>query len=419
MIPILEQTPAELRDWFVQHGLPAYRAGQVRKWLFQKRAAGFEEMTDLPAKLREQLAAEFQTFSTTVVKHHKAADGAEKLLLQLHDGERIECVLLRDDKGHCTACISTQIGCAMGCVFCATGLDGVVRNLTRGEIVEQILHIQRLLKGPAWRCKNTPRLAPASTPGGKTQTGVECSDPAWTPGLNKSSPESTQNQLESTERLSHIVVMGMGEPLLNLDALMPALADAAGRDGLGIGARRITISTVGIPAGIRRLARGAEKGSGPICRNGPEGAAHKLDLTPFPPYHLAVSLHAADNELRNRLVPANRGFGVAAILAAADEYFELTGRRVTFEYVLLSGVNDRPEHARRLAALLRGRPALVNLIPYNPVPGLPYRKPSSAATARFVDVLTQGGLNVAIRHRKGDRIGAACGQLRRGVVDSG
>ncbi len=345
MVPILEQSPAELRDWFVRHGLPAYRAGQVRKWLFQKRAAGFEEMTDLPAKLREQLAAEFQTFSTTVAEHHKAADGAEKLLLQLHDAERIECVLLRDDKGHCTACISTQVGCAMGCVFCATGLDGMVRNLTRGEIVEQILHVQRLL-------------------------GAE-------------------------ERLSHIVVMGMGEPLLNLDALMLALDEVAGRDGLGIGARRITISTVGLPAGIRRLARDN-------CQ-----------------YHLAVSLHAADDELRNELVPANRGFGVAAILAAADEYFELTGRRVTFEYVLLSGVNDRPEQARRLVALLRGRPALVNLIPYNPVPGLPYRKPSSAATARFVDVLTQGGLNVAIRHRKGDRIGAACGQLRRGVVDSG
>lgn len=362
MVPILEQSPAELRDWFVQHGLPAYRAGQVRKWLFQKRAAGFEEMTDLPAKLREQLAAEFQPFSTTVAKHHKAADGAEKLLLQLHDAERIECVLLRDDKEHCAACISTQVGCAMGCVFCATGLDGMVRNLTRGEIVEQILHIQRALKG----------------------SGVF---------VTRFGDDRTSNKRLPTplmrERLSHIVVMGMGEPLLNLDALLPALAEVAGRDGLGIGARRITISTVGLPAGIRRLARDN-------CQ-----------------YHLAVSLHAADDELRNELVPANRGFGVAAILAAADEYFELTGRRVTFEYVLLSGVNDRPEHARRLVALLRGRPALVNLIPYNPVPGLPYRKPSSAATARFVDVLTQGGLNVAIRHRKGDRIGAACGQLRR------
>ena len=195
-------------------------------------------------------------------------------------------------------------------------------------------------------------------------------------------------------RLSHVVVMGMGEPLLNLDALLPALAAAADRDGLGIGARRITISTVGLPEGIRRLAR-------ENCQ-----------------YHLAVSLHAANDALRNEIVPANRGFGIAAILAAADEYFEQTGRRVTFEYVLLSGVNDRPEHAGELVKLLRGRPALVNLIPYNPVPGLPYRTPPSSVTARFVEILTQGGLNVNIRHRKGDRIAAACGQLRRGEQGS-
>ena len=187
--------------------------------------------------------------------------------------------------------------------------------------------------------------------------------------------------------------MGMGEPLLNLDALLPALAQAAAGDGLGISARRITISTVGLPEGIRRLAK-------ENCQ-----------------YHLAVSLHAAGDELRNQIVPANRGLGVAAILAAADQYFELTGRRVTFEYVLLAGVNDQPEHARQLVDLLRGRPALVNLIPYNPVPGLPYRTPASAVTARFVDLLTRGGLNVAIRHRKGERISAACGQLRRGTVD--
>ena len=385
MIPILELSPAELRDWFVRHDLPAYRAGQVRKWLFQKRAAAFEEMTDLPAKLREQLAAECQTFSSTVAEHHKAADGAEKLLLQLHDGERVECVLLRDDKGHCTACISSQIGCAMGCAFCATGIDGFVRNLSRGEIIEQILHIQRLL----------------GTVGGVSRRRSE----------NGGKIGDGSRLLQDAERLSHIVVMGMGEPLLNLDALMPALDETAARDGLGIGARKITISTVGIPAGIKRLAHGAEKGTGPICRTGPSGVSHKLDQSPFPPYHLAVSLHAANDELRNEIVPANRGFGIAAIIAAADEYFEMTGRRVTFEYVLLSGVNDRPEHARQLVALLRGRPALVNLIPYNPVPGLPFRKPSSAVIARFAEQLTEGGLNVAIRHRKGDRISAACGAV--------
>ena len=339
MIPILEQSSGELRDWFLQQGLPAYRAGQVRKWLFRKRAAGFEEMTDLGAALREQLADAFQVWTTRVARHEKADDGAEKLLLELHDAQRIECVLLRDDKGHCTVCISTQVGCAMGCAFCATGIDGVVRNLGCGEIIEQMLQLQRIL-GPE-------------------------------------------------ERLSHVVVMGMGEPLLNLDALLPALADATDRDGLGISARRITISTVGLPEGIRRLAR-------ENCQ-----------------YHLAVSLHAADDTLRNEIVPANRGFGIAAILAAADDYFEQTGRRVTFEYVLLSGVNDQADHARQLIQRLRGRPALVNLIPYNPVPGLPFRRPSPATTARFVEILIQGGLNVNIRHRKGDRIDAACGQLRR------
>lgn len=340
MIPLFEHTPAELRDWFTGHELPAYRAGQVRRWLFQKRAAGFDQMTDLGAALRQQLAAEFQIWTASVAKHHKADDGAEKLLLELHDGEHVECVLLRDDKQHCTACISTQVGCAMGCAFCATGIDGVVRNLSHGEIVEQLLQLQRLL-GPH-------------------------------------------------ERLSHIVVMGMGEPLMNLDALLPALADAAGRDALDIGARRITISTVGLPSGIRRLAL-------ENCQ-----------------YHLAVSLHAADDPLRNTIVPANRGYGIAAVMAAADEYFERTGRRVTFEYVLLAGVNDQPEHARQLGALLRGRPALVNLIPYNPVAGLPFRTPASSVTARFVEIATEAGLNVAIRHRKGDRISAACGQLRRG-----
>ncbi len=367
MVPLLEQTSVWLRDWFSQHGLPAYRAGQVRKWLFQRRAAGFEEMTDLPAGLRKQLAAEFQIWTARVAQHRKAADGSEKLLLELLDAQRIECVLLRDDKQHCSVCLSTQVGCAMGCAFCATGLDGLVRNLTTGEILEQVLQLQRLVSRGA--------------------DILVCHEERRREGRQE---EGRQECLPSCgERLSHVVVMGMGEPLLNLDALLPALAQAAARDGLGISARRITISTVGLPEGIRRLAK-------ENCQ-----------------YHLAVSLHAANDELRNEIVPANRGFGVAAILAAADEYFELTGRRVTFEYVLLAGVNDQPDHARQLVDFLRGRPALVNLIPYNPVPGLPYRTPAAAVTARFVDLLTRGGLNVAIRHRKGERINAACGQLRR------
>lgn len=343
MLHLLDQTLEQLRDWFVQRNLPAYRAVQLRRWLFAERAEGFDEMTDLPKALRGQLAEAFTIWTTRVAAHRKSADGAEKLLLELADAHRIECVLLRDDKDHRTACISTQVGCAMGCVFCASGLDGVARNLTAGEILEQLLRLQRLL------------------------------------------PEG--------ERLTHIVVMGMGEPLANLNRLLPALETANRPDGLGISARRITISTVGLIPGIRRLA--------------------DLDCQ----YHLAVSLHAPNDELRNRIVPTNRKIGVASILEAADYYFEKTGRRVMFEYVLLAEINDRPEHAHELASLLQGRPALVNLIPYNTVAGLPYRTPRPTATARFAEILEQAGLSVAIRYRKGDRIDAACGQLRRGAAN--
>ena len=336
---LLDLTPEELKAWFAAEHLPAYRAGQVGRWLFQRSADDFQAMTDLPGPLRKRLAQEFRLWTTRVAADQKADDGTEKLLLELADGEQIECVLLRDDRQHRTICISTQVGCAMGCVFCASGLDGVKRNLRAGEILEQMLQLRRRL------------------------------------------PEG--------ERLSHVVVMGMGEPLRNLDALLSALAVATSPEALGIGARRVTISTVGPPQPMRRLAD--------------EGCQ----------YHLAVSLHAPDDELRNQLVPANRNVGIASILAAADYYFERTRRRVTFEYVLLAEVNDRPRHARQLVALLRGRSALVNVIPYNRVAGLPYRTPSAATTARFVEILEQGGLSVKIRYRKGERIDAACGQLRR------
>jgi 23S rRNA (adenine2503-C2)-methyltransferase len=336
----LDQTPAEIKAWMTERGLPGYRGEQVRRWVFERAAGGFDEMTDLPRSLRSELAEAFTLFSTSVARHRRSDDGTQKLLLRTGDGQQIECVLLRDDRQHCTACISTQVGCAMGCVFCASGLDGLVRNLTAGEILEQMLQLKRLLD-----------------------------------------PE---------ERLSHLVVMGMGEPLANLDALLPALAVATDPAGLGIGVRRVTISTVGLPAAIRRLA--------------------KLDRA----YHLAVSLHAADDALRDRLVPANRKVGIAAILEAADDYFATSGRRLTYEYVLLADLNDRPEQARRLVGLLRGRPALVNVIAYNPVADLPYRTPTTAALARFVEILREGGLSVQVRYRKGDRIDAACGQLRRG-----
>ncbi len=339
MQPLIDPPNDPLPAWLAAHKLPAYRARQILQWIFHRRAEALDAMTDLPAALRRDLAEEFRVFSSRVAGCEHAGDGTEKLLIELHDGQRIEGVLLRDDRGHRTACISTQVGCAMRCAFCASGLEGVARNLSAGEMVEQLLHLQRLLP-----------------------------------------PE---------ERLTHVVVMGMGEPLANLDALLPALRVASGPDGLNIGARRITISTVGIPEGICRLA------------------------SLSPPYHLAISLHAADDALRNRLVPANRAFGIAAIMEAADQYFSGTGRRVTVEYVLIAGENDRPDHALQLAQLLRGRPVLVNLIPLNPVPELPFRPASPEAVRRFASVLDDAGLCVRRRRRKGDGISAACGQLRR------
>ncbi|GAB6167041.1 23S rRNA (adenine(2503)-C(2))-methyltransferase RlmN [Thermostilla marina] len=342
---LLDYSHERLKSWCAKRGLPGFRAGQILRWVYDSPGIDFAEMSNLPKSLREELASTFAVWSMRVITHRTASDGTEKLLLETHDQKRIECVLLRDDKGNRTVCISTQIGCAMGCVFCASGLDGVERNLTTGEILEEILQFKRLL-----------------------------------------SPE---------ERLSHIVVMGMGEPTANLENLLPALAVATDKKGLGISARRTTISSVGLPAGIRRLA--------------------EADA----PYHLAVSLHAPNDRLRNEIVPVNRKVGIRAILEAADGYFEKTGRRVTYEYVLLADINDRPEHAAELADLLRGRNALVNLIPYNPIRELPYRKPDRRSVGFFAEILTKNGVTVTIRHRKGDEIDAACGQLRRSAAADG
>jgi 23S rRNA (adenine2503-C2)-methyltransferase len=337
----LDRAPAEWTAWLREQGQPAYRAQQIRHAIFHRRAASFEAITELPKPLRASLTEHFDLFTTRIAQHKTTADGTEKLLVQLADGQQIECVLLRDG-GRRTICISTQVGCAMGCVFCASGLEGVVRNLTRGEILEQMLRLAQLL--------------PAD------------------------------------ERLSHIVVMGMGEPLANLAALLPALDEATDPQGLGISARRITISTVGLPAALDRLAEHAV------------------------PYHLAVSLHAPNDELRTQLVPVNRNIGIADILAAADRYFAKSGRRVTYEYVLLADLNDQPSHAQQLVARLRGRNALLNVIPFNPVAGLPYRTPTTIARQRFIEILERGGVNVQVRERKGDQIDAACGQLRRSVA---
>ncbi len=333
-----ETPPNQVLLWLCDRGQAAYRYKQIKHWIFQRCADSFDAMTELPLRLRRELSESFSIFSTKIVHHHQANDGTEKLVVQLCDENQIECVLLRDGARR-TICVSSQVGCAMGCVFCASGLDGVRRNLTAGEIVEQAIHLQALL------------------------------------------PDA--------DRLSHIVMMGMGEPLANLDPVLAALDLIHHPDGMGISARRITISTVGLPKAIDRL-----------CNHEPK-------------YNLAVSLHAANDTLRNELVMVNEKTGLTNILQAADRYFEASGRRLTFEYVLLSGINDGESHARELASQLKGRPALLNVIPYNPVDSLPYATPSPPVIQRFREVLESSGIVVQFRHRKGDKINAACGQLRR------
>ncbi len=346
---ILSLTGDELNSWLAEHGERLLRARQVRQWLLQAGAQSFDAMTDLPKSLRQALANAFVPLETHVVRHLRAADGTHKLLLQLDDGKLIECVLIQEVNRR-TACISTQVGCGMGCVFCASGLNGVERNLTSGEILEQLI-----------RLRNLPALANSGVMSGSS----------------------------AAARLTHIVVMGMGEPLANLDALLEALDVATAKDGLGIGARRVTISTVGLPARIRRLADLGKQ------------------------YHLAVSLHAPNDALRSRIVPTNPKTGLEDILAAADYFFAKTGRQVTFEYVLLRDVNDTADDARELAKLLHGRKAHVNLIPFNDVAGLPYRRPTPDALATFIETLRRRGVSVKVRKRKGSEIDAACGQLRR------
>lgn len=349
MLPLLEPKPLitdltreSLVEWCAARG-GGYRADQIRRWIFGKRVNDFESMHDVPAALRGALAQEFDFFGSRISRHLVSKDGTEKLLLELRDGETLECVLMREEDRR-TVCISTQVGCAMGCVFCASGLLGVKRNLSTGEILDQILRLDRLLP------------------------------------------------LE--ERITNVVVMGMGEPLANLKALLPALRTLNDKGGMGLGARRITVSTVGLPDKIRELS--------------------ESDI----PFHLAVSLHAPNDQLRNEIVPVNKNIGIEEILRAADDYFSKSGRRITYEYVLLAGVNDQDQHAQELGRLLRHRNAHINLIPMNSVSTIALQAPGSPRTSHFVEILRDAGVNATVRKRKGADIDAACGQLRLSAIQA-
>ena len=376
-VSLLDLTREGLTDWLAGWGQPRFRADQVWDWLYRKLAADPGEMTNLPQGLRERLAAEAHLSPLERIYEQRSGDGQTlKWLFRLPDGLTIETVLmLYDDvtgagRERRTVCISTQAGCAMGCVFCATGQAGLARNLTVGEIVAQVLAAARWLR---------------------TDDGRLTTDHGAVSMVHR--PSST------VRILTNIVVMGMGEPLANYDRTWAALRTITDPDAFGLGARHITVSTVGLPQGIRKMA------------------AEPLQI------NLAVSLHAPNDALRSKLLPVNQRYPIDDVLAAIREYIAATNRRVTFEYAMMAGINDTPELAVELAALLRplrsptgGMMCHVNLIPLNPVAESPYQPATPEAAARFQQILERSGIPATVRMRRGIDIDAGCGQLRRRVA---
>ncbi len=338
-------------------GEPRYRADQIQGWLVRGVDDPFE-MTDLPTRLRDTLAARFAPARPELVDH-RVADGGRthKLLLRFPDGEAIETVLMLYPR-RATVCISTQAGCALGCPFCATGQAGFRRQLTAGEVVRQVVVADAAL-----------RSGHLGAPGGSDATGI------------------TELPADAPDHVTNVVFMGMGEPLANLPATLAAVRWLHDPDGFNLSARSITVSTVGLVPGIRRLA---ELGA---------------------PVTLAVSLHAATDELRDGLVPINQTHPLAELEAAVAGYRRATNRRVTIEWCLIADVNDGHEQADRLAAIARRLRAHVNVIPMNPTPGVRWREPSPARIRAFVDRVRQRGAEVTERDTRGRDADAACGQL--------
>ena len=328
---------SEFADYLAAHNQPLYRARQVWQWLFKNRALAFVEMTSLAKDLRQRLEEDFSIGRLSIVHRQASSDGTIKFLFGLADGQSVESVLI-PEPNRLTLCISTQVGCAYGCAFCATALLGFKRNLTAAEIVEQIIEAGR--------------------------TGV------------------------ADRRITNIVVMGMGEPLANYDQTVRAIeimSDATW--GLGISPRRITVSSVGLVPQIEKLMA-------------------ETNIT------LAISLHAASEDVRGRLMPVNRKYSLQQLIDCCRALPLPKRKRITFEYILLRGVNDREDDAVRLATLLRGVPSKVNIIPFNPHPGSEFQRPTADDVLRFQNVLRERRLQVNIRRPRGDDIQAACGQLQ-------
>jgi 23S rRNA (adenine2503-C2)-methyltransferase len=334
---LLGLTGAELEKLAETLGEKPYRGRQLAEWIYKKGADRFEAMTNLPASFRTKLAQEAALTHAEVIARRAASDGTAKFALRLADYNIIECVFL-PYPDRITACVSTQVGCAAGCSFCATAETGFVRNLTVGEIVDQVITIQK----------------------------------------------------ETVCRVTNVVFMGMGEPLLNYENVLRALHIL--NKEIGIGMRKMTISTVGITPRIRMLAE------------------EKLQVT------LAVSLHAPTQQLREKIIPYAKRYPLKELIQVCREYSEITGRRVTYEYLLIAGINDSPKHAEKLATLIGGTLSNVNLIPYNLVEGKGFKRPDERTVEAFKAVLERRGIEAVEREERGHSAAAACGQLKGSMI---
>jgi 23S rRNA (adenine2503-C2)-methyltransferase len=359
-------TREELEKQFVAWDQPAYRVGQLLDWLYVRRVTGWDEMSNLPKALREKLRGAFSLQVLELARKQGSHDTTQKFLWKLADGALIESVLIPanpalygEASDRHTLCISTQVGCAYGCKFCASGLDGWKRNLGVHEIVEQILAVER------WASLASPAAS-----------------------ASDSQAEPITRTRTRTRMIDNIVVMGMGEPLANYDNLIKALKILNAPWGGGIGARKITISTSGLAPQIRKLA-----------------------VEPLQ-FRLAISLHGATDAVRNRIMPVNKKYPLAELTAACEDYQKIKGRMITLEYILIAGINDSLAQVPPLAFLAQKLFAKVNLIPYNRVEDLPWERPSEEVCEGFLAALEKQKVTATLRREKGHDIDAACGQLR-------
>ena len=334
---IAELSLGELEHVMLNWEEEIFHAKQIFSWIYKKGAANFDIMTNLPVALRKKLKDEFSILDLKLIKSSKSVDGTEKFLFALKDEELVESVIIPSEN-RVTACISTQVGCKYACSFCASGMKGFERNLTSGEIIEEVLFLNKQIR---------------------------------------------------PKKITHIVFMGTGEPLDNYDAVMKAVRVINSADAIGIGSRRITISTSGVIPGIEKLAL--------------EGLQIEL----------SISLHAADDALRSQLMPVNKVYPLKELIACCEEYIKKTGRQITFEYILIKGLNSGPESAQKLVKLLKGlRLVKMNLIPANSIKELKIEPPERQEILSFKALLTKHGLHATLRKPRGEDIDAACGQLR-------